>query len=307
MALRFGLLGTGHWAAETHAPALVESPDAELVGVWGRNPAKAEGVAVRHGARPYDDLDDLLADVEAVAIALPPDVQAELALRAARAGRHLLLDKPVALTTAAADALLAAVEERGLSSVVFFTSRFRPAVDAFLRDAAAAGDWGGGRGTVFASIFRPGSPYGDSRWRVELGGGLWDVGPYALSHLLPVLGPVREVAAMTASPGTTQALLRHDSGVASVLSVTVDAPAAATAYEVVFWGERGWAGVPSTPSGPGVAVGALGVAIADLTRDAATARTDHPCGVRFGRDVVAVLEAVETASRTGRTVPVATR
>src|SRR5437763_1145566 len=85
--LRFGLLGTGYWAAETHAAGLHRHPDAQFVGVWGRNPAKAEALAARYGVRAYPDVDALIADVDALAVALPPDIQAEMALRAARAGR----------------------------------------------------------------------------------------------------------------------------------------------------------------------------------------------------------------------------
>ena len=122
--MRFGLLGTGHWAAETHGAALAAHPDAELAGIWGRDPAKAEALADRYGTRAYTDADALIADVDAVAVALPPDIQSDLAERAARAGRHLLLDKPVAFTTAAADRIVAAAEERSAASVVFFTRRF---------------------------------------------------------------------------------------------------------------------------------------------------------------------------------------
>src|SRR3712207_1241797 len=127
--MRFGLLGTGPWAALTQAPGLAAHPDAEFVGVWGRNPDKAAALAQRHGAAAYPELDALLVDVDAVAVALPPEVQAELATRAARAGKHLLLDKPIALTGAAADELAGEVTSRGVASVVFFTNRFMPEIE----------------------------------------------------------------------------------------------------------------------------------------------------------------------------------
>src|SRR3569833_1599304 len=101
MALRFGLLGTGHWAAEAHGAALARHPGVEFAGVWGRNPAKSADLAGRYGVRAYDSVNALLSDVDAVAVAVPPDVQADLALRAANAGKHLLLDKPVAFTVPA--------------------------------------------------------------------------------------------------------------------------------------------------------------------------------------------------------------
>ncbi|CAM5596955.1 Oxidoreductase OS=Streptomyces aurantiogriseus OX=66870 GN=GCM10010251_29110 PE=4 SV=1 [Streptomyces aurantiogriseus] len=94
--MRIGLLGTGPWAQMVHAPVLGAHEGLDFAGVWGRRPAAAKELADRHGTRAYDEVDALLADVDAVAVALPPDVQAELAVRAAEAGCHLLLDKPLA-------------------------------------------------------------------------------------------------------------------------------------------------------------------------------------------------------------------
>jgi predicted dehydrogenase len=291
MTLRFGLLGTGPWAADTHAPALAGSPDADLVAVWGRDPAKAAALADRHGARAYSDVDELLADVDAVAIALPPDTQAPLAARAARAGRHLLLDKPLALDVAAADEVVAAATEAGVASVVFFTRRFRPAIRDFLGTAAAAGGWHGGRASILARV--AGLREGVSPWRAEHGG-LWDVGPHALSLLLPVLGPVREVVGAAVAPhATTHVLLAHESGAVSTMALSLETPEPAQAFDVVFVGETGWATVPS---GSG-AVDELGLAVAELAAAAAEGRTDHPCDVRFARDVVAILAAAEAQSR----------
>ncbi|HEX5566518.1 MAG TPA: Gfo/Idh/MocA family oxidoreductase, partial [Streptomyces sp.] len=123
--MRFGLLGTGPWAELAHGPALRDHPGVELAGVWGRRPEAAADLAGRLGCRPYDDVDALIADCDAVAVALPPDIQAPLAVRAAEAGRHLLLDKPVATQVEDARAIAAAVERTAVASVVFFTMRFR--------------------------------------------------------------------------------------------------------------------------------------------------------------------------------------
>ena len=98
--MRFGVLGTGFWARVVHAAALAAHPSAELVGVWGRDLAKAKAVGAEFDVPGYGDVDALLADVDAVAVALPPDVQAPLAVRAAEAGKHLLLEKPIALDVA---------------------------------------------------------------------------------------------------------------------------------------------------------------------------------------------------------------
>src|SRR5258706_7384438 len=105
MRLRVGLIGTGYWARGVHAPSVRHHPDADLIGVWGRDPARAMELAAEFGAQPYTDVKALLADVDALTFAVPPDVQAEIGVRAAAAGRHLLLEKPIATSVAAAEML----------------------------------------------------------------------------------------------------------------------------------------------------------------------------------------------------------
>ena len=272
--MRFGLLGTGYWAAETHAAALVAAPDTTLDGVWGRDPAKAAALADRYGIRPYEDVDELIAAVDAVAIALPPHVQAPLAARAARAGKHLFLDKPLALTVQAADEVVAAVDATGVGSVVFFTSRFNPPAVDFLREAAATGGWDGGRATLLGSV--GGTPYDASPWRHEYGG-LWDVGPHALSLLIPVLGPIAGVSAALGPHQTATALLTHESGAVSTMTLSLASPV--TTWDVSFYGTPGWGSVPPVTD----AVAAAVVALAALTAG------DRSCDVHFARDVTAVL------------------
>jgi predicted dehydrogenase len=285
--MRFGVLGTGHWATHTQASAIASHPDVELAGVWGRNPDRAAALGERFGVPAYQTVADLLAVVDAVAIAVPPDVQAELAVQAARAGKHLLLDKPLALTVDAADAVVRAVDDAGVACVVFFTNRFIASIDAFLRDAARQ-DWDGARATMFASIFQPGSPYADSPWRHEKGG-LWDIGPHALSVVVPVLGPVTGLTAMAGRHDTSHLVLRHESGAVSTIEVTLDAPPAATYFELTFYGPQGRVGVPEADL---TQVQAFGVAIDQLLSTVATGQP-HPFGARFGRDVVAILAEAE--------------
>lgn len=300
--MRFGLFGTGPWAQDVHGPALAAHREVELVGVWGRDPAKAGALAKTLQTRPYGDVDALIADVAAVAVALPPDVQAPIALRAARAGRHLLLDKPVSLALDDADALLAEATSRRLASLVFFTNRFRPVVDEFLRQAAGTA-WFGGRSVLHASFFQGRSPYGASPWRRERGG-LWDIGPHALSLLLPVLGGVDRVSAMTGPHDTTSVLLHHVDGAVSTMSLTLDAPPDAVGFETVLYGPTGPTPVPGSSEPP---VNAFGAAIGELVSQAASGGTPgHPCDLRLGREVVAILAAADTARATGTVVPVPT-
>jgi predicted dehydrogenase len=223
-----------------------------------------------------------------------------LAVRAAEAGRHLLLDKPLSLSVAGADRVVAAVERNQVASLVFFTNRFFGNVEAFLDAAIRTGGWDGGRATMFASIFQPGNPYAASAWRRERGG-LWDIGPHALSVLLPVLGPVERVVAVNGPHQTAHVLLAHRNGAASSMSLTLDAPPAATAQEFVLYGESG---VTAVPGGAGTSVGAFGAAVDQLIMLVSDGVTEHPCDVRFGREVVAILAAADTARRDGGTVAV---
>lgn len=298
--LNIGVFGTGHWAAETHAAAIAAHVGVRLAGVWGRDSAKAGALADRFGVPAYADIDELIGASDAVAVALPPDVQADIATRAATAGRHLLLDKPVALRLPDADRLLAATEQAGVASVVFFTNRFHNNVSAHLATAAADGGWCGARVTMHASIYQPGNPYGDSRWRHDHGA-LWDIGPHALSLIIPVLGPVIRVAAMDGPRGLVNLLLEHASGATSTVSLTLDSPIAAMAREVVFYGESG---VDVQPHGDDTVLDAFGRAIDQLLAQVDSGARDHDCDVRFGRDVVAVLAAAETARAESRTVSV---
>jgi predicted dehydrogenase len=239
--------------------------------------------------------------VDAVAVALPPHVQAPLAVRAARAGRHLLLDKPVALRLEDADEHVEAVDGSGVASLVFVTNRYRPHVEEFVAKAAATPGWGGARVTMLGSIFGADSPYRDSQWRKEHGG-LWDLGPHALSIVLPVLGPVDEVVAVRAPFDTVHAILRHSAGAVSTLAATLNAPPALAIWSTLFLGEAGTAKMPPTGDD---AVPAFRAAISRLAANVAVGRATDPLDVRAGRDTVAILTAAqESADRGGTPRPV---
>ena len=297
--MRFGLFGTGPWAHLAHAPGLAAHDDVEFVGVWGRNEAKASALAAQYGAKAYPSIEALIGDVDAVAVALPPDVQAPIALQAARAGRHLLLDKPVAFTRAAAEEIADVVAERKLASVVFFTRRFMPEIDQFVERAARAGGWVDARIDHVGTIYDEGNPFGASPWRRE-SGGLWDVGPHAVALVLPVLGPVTEVMAMAGPRDMTHVLLRHAAGAISTLMLSVDVPPAAVRETAVFAGEAGVSVVPEQPWEPAMA---FGLALDELIA-AAHGALNPAMDVRFGADVTAILAAAAESIRTGRTVKI---
>ena len=92
--LTFGLVGTGYWARVAHARALASVPEIKFAAVWGRNTEAAAGLAAEFGITAHVDFDAFLAEVDAVAFSVPPDVQSELAVLAARAGKHVLRHGP---------------------------------------------------------------------------------------------------------------------------------------------------------------------------------------------------------------------
>ncbi|WP_049571131.1 Gfo/Idh/MocA family protein [Streptomyces sp. SBT349] len=290
--MRIGLLGTGPWARVTQGPALMEHPEAELVGVWGRRPEAAAELAEGLDTQAYESADALFADCEAVAFALPPDVQAPLAVRAAAAGCHLLLDKPVATSVIAARELAGAVTAAGVSSVVFFTLRFAPETAAWVAAQSATDGWVTGRADWFSPVFGGSdSPYADSTWRKERGA-LWDVGPHTLSLLLPPLGEVTGVTAARGPGDMVHVVLRHASGASSALTLTHTVPPQASSVTAEL---RGSAGISTLPErGDGGAVRPFMRAFDALLASVRTGEP-HPCDVHFGLRVTEILSRAETA------------
>ena len=295
--MRFGVLGTGFWAKEVHVAGLAEHPTAELAGVWGRDVAKAKAVGAEFDVPGFADVDELLSQVDAVAIALPPDVQAPLVERAAAAGKHLLLEKPIALDVAGADRVVAAVRDAGGASGVFFTFRFQAATSTWLTQAART-QLAGGSGSWLSSL--AGSPFDSSPWRKEHGA-LWDIGPHALSLLVPALGPVVSVQAGAGIRDTVHLVLTHESGVASTVTLSHTVAPMSAGIEFFVHGDAGRLVLLPATEAP---VEAFGTAVDELTAAALTGGA-HPCDVVFARDVVAVLATAARALASGCREPVA--
>ena len=301
--MRFGLVGTGYWASLTHAPALATTPGATLAAVWGRNAEAASALAARYGAIPCDDFDEFLGRVDAVALAVPPHVQAPLAIRAAEAGKHLLLEKPIALSVSGADAVVTAVEKAGVASVLFLTWRFNREIRAWLADEQARGGWSGegwsgGTAIWLGTSLQPDSPF-NTPWRQEKGA-LWDLGPHLVGMLWACLGPVTSVTAVAGQGDVTHLVLGHEGGPSSTTTMAQDAPEAASGYTLFVWGAAGRSVMPATPPDPGES---LRVAAAELIAAASSGRADHPCDVSFGRDIVRVLAEAEAQLPATRSAP----
>lgn len=130
MTLNIAMIATGGIADMQLAPALTQAPNAQLWSVFSRDKARAGAFAAKHGAASphaaYDDLDALLSDPEldAVLIASPDKLHADQAIRAAKAGKHILTEKPMCTDRAGAAAMIEAADEAGVVLSVAYHMRW---------------------------------------------------------------------------------------------------------------------------------------------------------------------------------------
>ncbi|MGS0688115.1 Gfo/Idh/MocA family protein [Nakamurella sp. GG22] len=237
--VRVGLVGAGTWARRMHAPMLAHGPETRLVGVWARRPAEASELADGVGTRSVASFDELLDTCEAVDFAVPPDVQAELAPRAAARGKAVMLEKPIARDLGQARSLADAVRESGVASIVVLTRRFHPRTRSFLADVADLR----GRGPLWGldgRYLHGGLLGGDFAhgWRLQ-DGALADLGPHLLDLSDAVLGPVVSLRATGEPQNYLTLSCEHESGAISQLALSgkVAGPSSVTRIDVA--GEAG--------------------------------------------------------------------
>ena len=129
--VKWGILGVGDVAEFKSGPPLYQIPNSELVAVMRRTKAKAKDFADRHGVpRYYDNIDALLADsdINAVYIATPPHFHPEHAVKVAASGKHVLLEKPMALSVAACETIIDACKANNVQLMIAYYRRFFPMV-----------------------------------------------------------------------------------------------------------------------------------------------------------------------------------
>lgn len=311
MTIRFGLAGTGHWARIVHVPGLLAVKGVELAGIWGRSSEATRSLASEHGIAAFDRFDDMLSAVDAVSFAVPPDVQAALAPRAASAGRHLLLEKPIARSSAAAERIAEAAAAADVCTLVFFLRRFVEGIETAVQEAAAH-PWRHASARAHHAALSTDTPYARSPWRQEQGAALWDIGPHVLSVLIPVLGTVREVIAhpadaariarATAPNRLTRFTTVHAGGASAEVSVTLHAQPAEEATEYRFESTTESRTLPSPVLDR---IGAFTIAAGELVQNIGAHRRAHRCDVDFGAEVVRVLAAVERSAAARRPIALA--
>jgi predicted dehydrogenase len=289
---RFGMVGTGVWARMLHAQMATESPDVAFTSVFGRNERAASELARDFKVQAYSDFGTFLDSVDIVGFALMPDAQPPFALAAADAGKHVLLEKPIATDCVTANEIAQRLERTHSASVVFFTSLFVPPVRQWVDDATAAGGWLSARVESFArTLSDPTNPFYTTSWR-RRSGVLWDLLPHSVALLCLVLGDVIEVAAMRGRGQLVQLTLGHEGGAVATVTATLDAPIVLPGSTMLF-GATGAKALPLRPDWYGDAKNAYLSALASLS---AAARGNTPAirlDARFGAHVTAVLAAAE--------------
>ena len=288
MSMRVGLVGNGYWAKVTHAAGLRAEPSVDLSGIWGRDPAKTAALATELDTTGYDEVEELFAAVDAVAFSVPPHVQSELAVRAARAGKHLLLEKPIAVSAAEADRVAEAVAEAGVASVVFFTARFDAVQRQWVDRIGQRSDWDGAVGLWLGSAFAAGSPFDTPCHHDKFI--LWVVSPHAQAMLTGTLCPIVEITARPGRRDLVHLIMAHESGGSSSYAVSIDTPAAASEVSLRVWGSAGQSVLPASQGDPSQA---LATAARELAAAARLPAPSHPCDVRLGRSVVRLLAEAE--------------
>jgi predicted dehydrogenase len=271
--LRVGLIGAGPWATLFTAPLLAAGASCELTAVWARRADAAQQLAARHGVPVAATVDELVATCEAVAFAVPPDVQADLAAAVAASGRAVLLEKPIGLDLRQAERLTAAIDDAGVVSQLVLTNRYRPSMRAFLHqnegfDAVAA------RATFFGDGAIPGSYFG-TPWRLEQGG-LLDLGPHVLDALDAALGPIVGIEAAGDPLGVIALLCAHEGGPISQATISATTPTDRGGLTLELIGRRG---VRTLDTGHGDATDGF----ADIRAAMATLVAEFADAVRTGR------------------------
>lgn len=221
MTVRIGLVGTG-FMARTHLEAYASVPDAEVVTVVSRNEKRGRELAAAHHATWTGSLDEMLGsdDIDAVDLCVPTDLHVTMAEAAFESGKHVLVEKPIALDLDGADRLIAAAERTGLILMVGMVLRFWPEYRHLLELTH-----GGSLGDIQSlTAYRLSAPPAWNEWMAldeRSGGVIVDLMIHDIDLALEVAGPVREVSTVaTADRRHVHAQLAHESGAVTSLEAS---------------------------------------------------------------------------------------
>jgi len=233
MPLGFGIVGCG-MISHFHARAVNECRGAKLVAGFDTVPAAADKLAETFGCTPYYDLDEMLADprIDVVTIATPSGAHLEPALAAAKAGKHVIVEKPLEVTLRRCDAIIEACRKAGVVLSTIFPSRFHQTCQE-LKRAINQGRFGQlVVGDAFVKWYRTQQYYDSGAWRgtwqLDGGGALMNQAIHSVDLIYWLMGPVREIRARFGLlaherievEDTVMATLEYESGAMGVIEAS---------------------------------------------------------------------------------------
>ncbi|MCJ8328631.1 MAG: Gfo/Idh/MocA family oxidoreductase, partial [Lentisphaeria bacterium] len=199
---KIGIIGIG-MISEFHAKALAEIPNAELVAAHSRSLEKAEKFTAEFGGKAYDSIDEFMADpeIEIVSICTPSGAHAETAIAAAKAGKHVICEKPIEISLERIDAMTQAHADAGTKLCGIFPYRFNDVTNEMKR-AVDAGRFGK---LTFAAAhvpwWRDQKYYDEGGWKgtqqLDGGGALMNQSIHAVDSLIWLMGDVDSIMAYT--------------------------------------------------------------------------------------------------------------
>jgi len=234
----FGIVGCG-MIAEFHTRAINEIKNARVVAAYSRSPASAQKIAgmAKGDCRTYHELDAMLADpdLDIVCICTPSGVHAEPAVRAALAGKHVVVEKPLEITLPRCDAIIEACDAAGTRLCTIFPSRFSPA-NIRLKEAIETGRFGRlTLGDTHVKWWRTQQYYDSGGWRgtwkLDGGGALMNQAIHNVDLLYWLMGNVESITAVCATlahvrievEDTAVAALRFKNGALGVIEAATSA------------------------------------------------------------------------------------
>ena len=232
----WAIVGCG-MIAKFHARAIAELKGSKLVACQSRSLEKATEFAGVFGGTAYDDLSKMLANpaVDIVTICTPSGGHLEPGVAAARAGKHVLVEKPLEVTMARCDRLISACSSAGVQLGTIFPSRFHKSAQ-LLKQAVEQNRFGTvSLAAAYVKWFRTQAYYDSGKWRgtwnLDGGGALMNQAIHSVDLLLWLMGPVRSVSAMTALRAherievedAATAILEFESGALGTIEATTAA------------------------------------------------------------------------------------
>jgi UDP-N-acetyl-2-amino-2-deoxyglucuronate dehydrogenase len=230
--LGFGIIGCGMISA-WHAEAIAQIPQVRLVGVTDAVAELRTALASKYGVKSYDTVTEMLADpdIRIISVCTPSGLHASLAVQAAQAGKHVIVEKPMAINLKDADQIIETCERHRVKLGVISQLRFAPAIQQVKRALEAKMLGRLVLGDLYMKFNRTQEYYDQGAWRgtweMDGGGALMNQGIHGVDLLRYLMGPVRSVTAHARTlarkivvEDTAAAVLEFQDGALGVIEAT---------------------------------------------------------------------------------------